>query len=142
MQDFGKDRITESDKRKVQEFVSATNWSVPNWNNETEVRSLLDILTAFNNDPKTAIEYWKNADQKAMTAMRQNYLDRLSELGFSTDKKISNDALLAHFGGDQITVDEFKMELRVEGQRISKQVFYDNFTVVVAQILGKKNPIH
>ncbi|MEL6717319.1 MAG: hypothetical protein AAFO82_10100 [Bacteroidota bacterium] len=142
MRDFRKDRITESDKQKIQEFVSATNWTTPDWDNEVEVMSLVDILTAFNNDPKTAIEYWKNADQKAMAAMRKNYLDRLSSLGFSTDKKISNDALLAHFGGDQKAVDDFKMALRVEGQRISKQVFHDNFTVVVTQILGKKHPIH
>ncbi|MEM9885984.1 MAG: MobF family relaxase [Bacteroidota bacterium] len=93
--------ITQNDKRKIQEFTTATDWTVADWEDEKEVGSLLDILKAFNDDPQTAIEYWNKADQKANAAMRKNYSDRLAEIGFSTDKKISNTALLAYFDNDQ-----------------------------------------
>lgn len=133
--------ITENDKRKIQEFITATSWTVPDWTDENEVTTLLDILKAFNNDPQTAIQYWKAADQKSSEAMRQNYANRLGEIGLTMEKKISNDVLLAYFDNSQQAVNDFKNNLRVEGQRISKQVFYDNFTVVVAQILGKKHSV-
>lgn len=133
--------ITEQDRQKIWEFLKGTNWSTPDWTNEDQLAELLDILKAFNHDPQMAVEYWKNADQKSMEAVRQYYLDAAKEMGFSTASPISKETVFHHFQGDQKAVDHFFHELKTKAKAISSQIFKENFTDVVMQILAARHTI-
>lgn len=133
--------ITETDKRKIQEFLKGTNWATPDWEDECQLTELLDVLKAFNHDPQIAIDYWNVADRKAQKAVNDVYRKAAQDLGFSLNKKISKEELLRYFGGDQEAVNRFFDEINAKGSQASRQVFHDNFTAVVKHMLNQKNTI-
>lgn len=137
----GKGMITENDKRKIAEFVNATNWSNLDWNNQAEINDLLDILKAFNNDPKLAVRYWTDADKKSNEAIKQYYLDTVQAMGLSTEQPISKAVMLNYFQGNQKAVDHFFDQLKADGKALAQKVFKTNFTDVVAQMLIERHTV-
>lgn len=136
-----KPMITTPAKRKIQEFLDATNWSRPDWEDAEQVSKLLDVLKAFNNDPKTAIRYWKNADQKAKQAVENHYRTTIAKMGFSTKDPVSHKQLYYHFKGNLKAIDQFFIQLEAKGQAIAQQVFQENFSDVVLQMLARRNTV-
>lgn len=132
---------TESDKRKIVEFILGTGWQPVDWSDPIAVDMVLDILSHFDNDPQLAILYWKAAKQKADQAVTNHYISTVRRMGLPTDQKISKQTVLDHFKGDQNAVTDFFMQMQKEGKTIHSQILQDHFLEIDTSLLTQQTTL-
>lgn len=133
--------ITETEKRKIEEFAQAVHWTPIDWSSHTEVKDLLAIIRTFNSDPELAILYWKRAHLKSEEAVKKFRKETSAEIGIDINSSNFENTLLHHFKNDRNAVDNFRKLLEADEETLAQEVFKANFSDVVMQYYCQHNTV-